>query len=161
MCQTEKLLLPIIDNKIPIRYLKWCTGIYTQNINEPKFDKIWIIFEVNSESASDIVWLNSHLRNYYTHYAYFIGNVEYSVYEYTIINKDINKIISGSMNISTTTIKKILDYWNNSLDVIEAITVDALGEFEKIVPEVNYTYKPNRFNLIDKKSQGLLIESLA
>ena len=75
MCQTEKLLLPIIDNKIPIRYLKWCTGIYTHNINEPKFDKIWIIFEVNSESASDIVWLNSHLRNYYTNYAYFIGNV--------------------------------------------------------------------------------------
>ena len=65
------------------------------------------------------------------------------------------------MNISTTTIKKILDYWNNSLDVIEAITVDALGEFEKIVPEVNYTYKPNRFNLIEQKSQGLVIKSLA
>ena len=160
MCQTEKLLLPIIDNKIPFQCLKWCTGIYTKNINNPKYDKIWIMFEVNSKSASDIIWMNSHLKNYHTHYVYYIGNIEYSVFEYTIINKDIKKIISGIENISATTIKKVLDYWDNSLDVIEAITNTFEG-FEKIVPEANYMYKPNYRDLKEQKSQGLLIESLA
>lgn len=160
MCRTEKLLLPIIDNKIPFQCLKWCTGIYTQNINNPKHDKIWIMFEVNSESASDIVCMNSHLKNYYAHYIYYIGDVEYSVFEYTIINKDIKKILSGIENISALTIKKILDYWDNSIDVIEAIT-NAFEGFEKIIPEANYMYKPNYHDLIEQKSQGLLIESLA
>ena len=161
MCQTEKLLLPIIDNKIPRQYLKWCTGIYTENVNNPKHDKIWIMFEVNSESISDIVWMNSHLKNFYAHYVYLVGNVEYSVYEYTIINKDIKKIKVGDRTISAMTIKKILDYWNNSLDIIEAITIDTLGGFEKIVPEANYMCKPNCSDLREQKSQGLVIKSLA
>lgn len=162
MCQTEKLLLPLIDNKIPQRYLKWCIGIYTQNINNPDFNKIWIIFEVNSDSVSDIVWMNSHLKNFYAHYVYFIDNIEYSVYEYTILNKDINKILIGNnRSLSSINIKKILDYWTNSIDVIEAITINTFESFEKIIPEVNYMYKPNKFNLIEQKSQGLVIESLA
>ena len=162
MCLTEKLLLPLIDNKIPQRYLKWCTGIYTQNVNNPNYDKIWVMFEVNSNSVSDIVWMNSHLKNFHTHYVYFIDNIEYSVYEYTILNKDIKKILTGgNRDLLSINIKKILDYWTNSLDIIEAITKNTFEEFEKIIPEVNYMYKPNKFDLIEQKSQRFNRESLA
>lgn len=153
MSQIEKLLIPLIDENISFSDVNTddFIGVYTEDINSPGLDYIYLVFEY------DISNLRSKLATNAIDYVRRIGNNVYHIYKFPRITTDIQKILSGTYaSISNEGISRVYTFWNG-IDNISANypfnRVLANEIYYRAIPEETYIPLCKR-----KEPRGLTVE---
>lgn len=153
MSQVEKLLIPLIDDNIMLKdvNVQDFVGVYTEDINSPGLDYIYLVFKY------DISNMRSKLATNSIDYARRIGDNLFHIYKYPILSLDIRKILSGNYTtLSNEGISKIYTFWK-SFDDITAnypfYRVLAGEKYYRAIPEEHYIPLSVR-----KEPQGITVE---
>ena len=114
MSQIEKLLIPLIDENISFEDVNTddFIGVYTEDINSPGLDYIYLVFEYDISNLRPKIATNA------IDYVRRIGDNLYHIYKFPRITTDIQKILSGTYtSVSNKGISRVYNFWNGIDDI--------------------------------------------
>ena len=151
MSQTEKLLIPLIDENITkddIENIKFL-GVYTEDINSPGIDYVYLVFIYDINNIHMNLGING------IDYTRRIGDCLYHIFKYPK-STDLKRLLNGEYQlISNEAISKIHNFWKNT-DEITAnypfARVITKEKYNKTIPEEKYiplrkSKKPQEFTV--------------
>ena len=153
MSVIEKLLIPLIDDNITVKdvdTVDFC-GVFTEDINYPGVDYIYLVFNYNIENLRPNLAING------IDSAKLIGNKLYHVYKFPKVSLDLKRILKGEYRlVSNEGISKIYNFWKKRDEFIANYPFSrtiAKEAYSRIIPEE--TYNP----LCKKReTQGFTVE---
>ena len=138
MSQIEKLLIPLIDENISIEDINTndFVGVYTEDINSPGLDYIYLVF------VYDINNMRPRIAKNAIDYVRRVGNGLYHIYKFPKISTDIQKILSGNYTLlSNKGITQVYTFWNGTDDITANYPfsrVLANEPYYRAIPEETY-----------------------
>ena len=156
MSEIEKILIPLIDDDIKFKDvdIKDFIGVFTEDINSPGLDYIYLVFEY------DISNLRFGLGHNGTDYVRRIGNGLFHIFKFPIKGQDIKKVLSGNYStLSNEGIYKIYKFWNGIDEAMSNYlfkSTIAKQPYARTIPEETYVPLCKR-----KKPWGLAVEKTA
>lgn len=115
MSQIEKLLIPLIDDNISFEDVNSndFVGVYTEDINSPGLDYIYLVFVYNIDNLRPKIATNA------IDYVRRIGNNLYHIYKFPRVTNDIQKILSGNYTLlSNKGMFKVYKFWTGIDDIV-------------------------------------------
>lgn len=138
MSVIEKLLIPLIDENIKLSDIKtndFC-GVFTEDINHPGLDYIYLVFNYDIENLRPNLAING------IDSAKRIGNRLYHVYKFPRLNSDLKRIIKGDYYLlSNEGISKIYNFWKTEDSFIANYPFSrtiAKEKYSRTIPEEKY-----------------------
>lgn len=159
MTDTEKLLIPLIDEHIEYKDIdtKDFIGIFTEDINAPGLDYIYVVFKYNMKN------LRMPMSLYGCDVVRRIGDELWHIIKFPRVSVDLKRVLRGDYQLLTNEgISKIYTFWKEH-DTKAACTpfnrtLNKLP-YERIIPEETYVPLIKEHILRkDEEVQGLTIE---
>lgn len=159
MSETEKLLIPLIDDRIAYEDIDTSDfiGVFTEDINAPGLDYIYLVFKYNMKD----------LRLPISMYGYDvvrrIGDTLWHIIKFPRASVDLKRVLRGDYRmLSNEGISKIYNFWKN-YDTAAACTpfnsTIAKNPYYHEIPEETYVPFPKGHILRkDEGVQGLTVE---
>lgn len=153
MSDTEKLLIPLIDEHIEYKDINTedFVGVFTEDINAPGLDYIYVVFKYNMKN----------LRMPMSLYGYEvirrIGDELWHIIKFPRVSVDLKRILRGDYQLlSNEGISKIYNFWKDH------DTAAACTPFNRTISKDPYyheipeeTYVPLPWEHILRKNEGV------
>lgn len=162
-----KLVVPLLNDKISYDDISVESGFidaYTFDINHPEIGCIYLMYDaqLRNKNTAKRYFKFLNLPEYKTSRIIHIKNKSYLLYVFSITNKVIRDLVKGLILLDNNQKTRILQFWGFRDMFVQNVILNNINflEYKFYVPEEDYA--PDLYEtLINKKSQGLLIESLA
>ena len=159
MSETEKLLIPLIDDHIKYEDIDTddFIGIFTEDINNPGLDYIYVVFKYNMKN------LRMPMSLYGCEVIRRIGNELWHIIKFPRVSVDLKRVLRGEYRtMSNEGISKVYNFWKNH-DTAAACTpfnsTIAKDPYYHEIPEETYVPLPWEHILRkDEGVQGLTVE---
>lgn len=162
-----KLIIPLLNDNISLNDISVESGFidaYTFDINRPENGYIYLMYDaqLRNKSTAKRYFKFLNLPEYKTSRIIHIKNKSYLLYVFSITNKVIRDLVKGLVLLNNNQKTRILQFWGFTDMFVQNVILNNINFLQSKYDVPEEDYEPNLYEtLMNKKSQGLLIESLA
>lgn len=162
-----KLIVPLLNDKISYDDISVEAGFvdaYTFDKNRPEMGCIYLMYDASlrNKKVSSRYFKFRSLPELKTSRIIYIQNKSYLLYVFSITTKTIRDLAKGLILLNDNQKTRILQFWSLRDTFVHTVILNNINFLEYMFSVPEEDYASDFFEaMVDKKSQGLLIESLA